>query len=159
LELVECFKEIMRDFPTGVTVVTSTWRGKPAGMTVNTFNSLSLNPPLVAFFADVTRGNHLPFVESSSFAVNFVDSPELLNSFAFRPLEERFKGVEYRIGSGGSPILAQAYAYLESSRERVMEVGDHVVIVGRVEAGARVRDPQPLVYYRRAYWRLCPLQP
>jgi len=152
--LSDVIREVMRSFPLGVAVVTTTWNGKSVGMTVNTFNSLSLNPPLVMFAADVTKGNDKPFRESKGFIVNLTDDEETLKTFAFSPVEERFKLVEYREVEG-MPLLSKAYAYVVAARREVLEIGDHAIIVGEVKFGERMRDPTPLVYYMRDFRRLC----
>jgi flavin reductase (DIM6/NTAB) family NADH-FMN oxidoreductase RutF len=151
--LMEIVRTFMRQLPLGVAIVT-TWNDGPFGMTVNTFNSLSLNPPLVMFSADRTRGNHRPFLDSSHFAVNLVEDIELLDKFAVSPLAERFKGVTYIKGQGGSPILQSAFAYLEAKVRDELIQGDHSIIVGEVMDGKVLRDGEPPVYYKRTYWRL-----
>ena len=100
----------MRNFPLGVVVVTTKWSDNLVGMTVNTFNSLSLDPPLVMFAADKTKGNEIPFKESEGFIVNFIDNKEIFNTFAFKPVKERFNGIKFYEGFKGIPILAESYA-------------------------------------------------
>jgi flavin reductase (DIM6/NTAB) family NADH-FMN oxidoreductase RutF len=106
------------------------------------------------FAADVTKGNDIPFRESKGFIVNLTDDEETLKTFAFSPVEERFKLVEYREVEG-MPLLSKAYAYVVGARREVLEIGDHAIIVGEVKFGERMRDPTPLVYYMRDFRRLC----
>lgn len=146
----------MRNFPLGVVVVTTRWRDSLVGMTVNTFNSLSLDPPLVMFAADRTKGNEIPFKESEGFVVNFVDNEEIFNIFALKPVKERFKEIKFFEGFRGMPILADSYAYIEAKKYGTYDIGDHTIIIGEVINGKIVRDKfSPLVYYNRDYWKLC----
>ena len=152
----EIIKNIMRNFPFGVVVITTKWKDKFVGMTVNTFNSLSLNPPLVMFVADRTKGNEIPFKESEGFIANFVDNEEVFNTFAFKPVKERFNGIKFYEGFKGMPILVESYAYIEAKRYATYDIGDHTVIVGEVLNGRVIKnDISPLVYYKRGYWKLC----
>jgi len=152
----EIIKDIMRNFPLGVVVVTTNWSDKLVGMTVNTFNSLSLNPPLVMFAADRTKGNEIPFKESEGFIVNFIDNKELFNIFAFKSVKERFNGIKFYEGFKGMPILAESYAYIEAKRYTTYDIGDHTIIVGEVINGKTIKDTlSPLVYYNRDYWKMC----
>jgi len=152
----EIIKDIMRNFPLGVVVVTTKWSDNLVGMTVNTFNSLSLDPPLVMFAADRTKGNEIPFKESGGFIVNFVDNKEIFNTFAFKPVKERFNGIKFYEGFNGMPILADSYAYIEAKKYSTYDVGDHTIIIGEVINGKIMKDNfSPLVYYNRGYWKLC----
>ena len=148
-------KSIMRFFPLGIVVITTKWSDNLVGMTVNTFNSLSLNPPLVMFSADKTKGNDIPFRESLGFVVNFIDNKQIFDTFAFRPVKERFKEVKFFEGINGYPILSESYAYIEAKKYGVYDIGDHAIIVGEVIHAKIVRDNfEPLVYYNRDYWKL-----
>ena len=151
----DIIKTIMRHFPLGVVVVTTKWGDNLVGMTVNTFNSLSLNPPLVMFAADKIKGNDIPFRESQGFVVNFVDSEETLKIFAYKPVKERFNGLKFYEGKTGSPILSESYAYIEAKKYGVYDIGDHAIIVGEVIDGKIIReDFNPLIYYNRNFLRL-----
>ncbi|AAY81526.1 flavin reductase family protein [Sulfolobus acidocaldarius] len=151
----ELLRNVMRNFPLGVAIVTTNWNGRYIGMTINTFNSLSLNPPLIMFSADRIKGNDKPFRESNGFVINFVDNEKLLDIFAFKDVKERFDGIEVQEGKTGSPIFPQSYAYLEARKYQIHDVGDHSIIIGEVIDGKIFKeDFSPLVYFRRAYWKL-----
>ncbi|MBB5254856.1 flavin reductase family protein [Sulfurisphaera ohwakuensis] len=153
--MAEVIKSIMRKFPLGVAIITTVWKGELVGMTVNTFNSLSLNPPLVSFFADRMKGNDIPYKESKYFVVNFTDNEELFNIFALKPVKERFREIKYKEGIGGCPILYDSYAYIEAKLYDTIDVGDHSIIVGEVIDGYQIRDNfTPLVYMNRKYYKL-----
>ncbi|MCY0860136.1 MAG: flavin reductase family protein [Sulfolobaceae archaeon] len=145
-------KTIMRKFPNGVAIATTSWKDTLFGMTVNTFNSLSLNPPLIYFVADKTVSNDIPFRESDYFAINLVDNVQILDLFAReKNIEERFRKVKFRRGIGNIPILEESYAYFEAQLYDVVDEGDHAIIVGKVLSGTLIREPKPVVYYDRGY--------
>ncbi len=132
------FRQVMGQFATGVTVVTTTSQGKPSGLTVSSFTSLSLNPPLVLICVD-RASNTLPlFRESKIFAVNFLTAKQvhLSRSFAM-PSEDRFEHfchVPYHIASTGAPILDDILAFVDTRLVAEYPGGDHVIFVGEVEA-------------------------
>ncbi|AOL16691.1 flavin reductase [Sulfolobus sp. A20] len=152
----EKIKSVMRLFPLGVVVVTTRWKDTLVGMTVNTFNSLSLNPPLVMFSADKVKGNDLPFKESEGFIVNFVDKKEILDIFAMKPVKERFNYVKYFEASNKMPVIADSYAYIEAKKYSVVDIGDHAIITGEVINSVIVRnDFKPIIHFNRAYRQIC----
>mgnify|MGYP001772519559 CR=1 FL=1 len=152
----EIIRNVMRNFPFGVVVITTKWKDNLVGMTVNTFNSLSLDPPLVMFAADKTKGNEIPFKESEGFIVNFIDNEDIFNTFAFEPVKERFNRIKFYEGFKGMPILVESYAYIEAKKYATYDIGDHTIIVGEVINGKIVKSNfSPLVYYNRDYWKLC----
>ncbi|BFH73797.1 flavin reductase family protein [Sulfurisphaera javensis] len=153
--MAEVIRSIMRYFPLGVAIITTNWKGEFVGMTVNTFNSLSLNPPLVSFFADRMKGNDIPYRESEYFVVNFIDNEKILDTFANKPVKERFKMVKFREGLGKSPILLDDYAYIEAKLYKVIDVGDHAIIIGEVIDGEKIRNNfEPLIYVNRSYYKI-----
>lgn len=151
----EEFKKVMRMYPLGVSVVTTRWKDVLVGLTVNTFNSLSLNPPLVSFFADRVKKNDVPFKESAKFVVNFTDSQEVLDTFATKPVKERFKMTKYFENEEKLPILTDSYAYIVADKYDSIDVGDHTIIVGKIKDIKILREKfDPIVYFNRKYYKL-----
>ncbi len=108
------FRRALGNFATGVTVVTAaTANGRKVGVTANSFNSVSLDPPLVLWSIDKRSNSHEVFEEASHFAVNVLaaDQIDLSNNFA-RPKDDRFAEIEYQPGEGGSPVFADCAAAL-----------------------------------------------
>lgn len=147
------FRTVCGYFTTGVTVVTAAGPDGPLGMAVNSFASVSLDPPLVLFCASRTSGT-LPGIETSgSFAVNVLASGQeaLARGFAGKG-GDRFAGVAYRSGVTGSPVLTGALAYLECRIEAEHDGGDHLIVVGRVvDLDVLDEGGDPLVFYRGGY--------
>ncbi|HWL42123.1 MAG TPA: flavin reductase family protein [Ilumatobacter sp.] len=141
-------------FATGVTIVTAAGRAgePPIGMTVSSFNSVSLDPPLVLFsIADNARSLEA-LSEAPAYAVNVLaaDHVDLSNRFA-RPSEAKWDGVDYEPGHLGVPCLPGALAAFECRPYATYDGGDHVIFVGEVVAHRSLPDAQPLVFYRGAY--------
>ncbi|GGP78704.1 flavin reductase family protein [Saccharothrix coeruleofusca] len=149
----ERLREVLGHFATGVAVVTSVSPSGDLGMTVNSFTSVSLSPPLVLVCARHESRTGRGIEESGAFAVNVLcrDQEELSRRFC-GPAEHRFDGVPVRAGRSGAPVLRSALAYLDCCLEEAVEAGDHRILIGRVlEAGSR-GDEEPLVFFRGAYW-------
>jgi flavin reductase (DIM6/NTAB) family NADH-FMN oxidoreductase RutF len=132
------FRQVMGQFTTGVTVVTTRSKDGLAGLTVNSFTSVSLEPPLVLICVDV-NSTALPFIRASgNFAVNILTSEQEDLSRCFATTSsERFKHfchASYHVASTGSPILDEALAFIDSRIVEEYPGGDHVIFLGRVEA-------------------------
>lgn len=149
------FRRALGNFASGVTVVTSaTAEGRPLGVTVASFASLSLDPPLVLICLDnrISMCEHLR--QADRFAVNILaeDQAHVSNQFASR-VDDRFAGVDHRPGVTGSPVLTAALASIECRVVERCPGGDHTIFLGHVEA-TEVRDERPLIYFRSRYGRL-----
>lgn len=141
-------------FATGVTVVLAEHAGERWGMTVNSFTSLSLDPPLVLFCAQ-TDSSVLRAIEASgAFTVNILTSEqgEISGRLARRGGPEKMQGIETVRASCGAPRLAGALAWFECALESCRAAGDHQIVIGRVlDGGYREPGPEPLLFYRGAY--------
>lgn len=123
-------------FLTGVTVVTThDTAGAPIGFTANSFASVSLDPPLLLVCLAKTSRNFQTFTNASCFAVNILsqDQKDVSNAFA-RPVEDRFAHVAWEVGPHGSPVFAGVAAWFDCSLHEAVSGGDHVILVGRIEA-------------------------
>ena len=149
------FFGIMSAFPTGVAIVTTLDPdGTPRGLTTNAVTSVSAEPPILLVSVD-RRSRTLPaLLHSKRFVINFMrdDCAEICALFASKA-DDKFSSVAWTPGLGGVPILHQgAVAHAECSTLEELEVGDHVVVTGLVEAGSPPRPADvPIVYYRRQY--------
>lgn len=131
-------REVMSAYPTGVTIVTGLGDDDvPYGLTVNSFTSVSLDPPLVLICIGHTSTSHDRLVAADGFAINILaaDQAEIAMRFASEPSDGRFDGVSWAPGSfGGRPLLDGVVASLECEMESVLEGGDHSIVLGRVVA-------------------------
>jgi len=153
------FRAALGTFATGVTIVTARdASGAPIGLTANSFNSVSLDPPLVLWSLAREAGSMPHFQRGSHYAINILaaDQRELAERFSRRE-PDRFAGVAFREGSGGAPILEGAAAVFECfNRSRYAE-GDHVIFVGEVEHCERSEGAQPLIFHGGRYFTELPL--
>ena len=143
---------VLGRYPTGVTVVTAvTETGGPAGLTVNSFTSLSLEPPLVLWCLRRVSASRQVFETESHFAVNVLgwDQDEIARRFS-GPEGNRFRGVSWQPGPHGVPILDGTVACLVCRRESTLPGGDHLIMTGRVE-DCWASDGQALLFRDGGY--------
>jgi flavin reductase (DIM6/NTAB) family NADH-FMN oxidoreductase RutF len=156
------FFEIMASFPSGVAVVTTLdEQGRPRGLTTTAVASVSADPPQLLVCVDL-GSRTLPALRASRrFVVNFIreGESELALHFASKA-EEKFEDVVWRPTESGLPLLSEAaLAWAECETVDELESGDHVVLFGRVEAGAGPSDDDvPLMYYRRSWGVWAPVE-
>lgn len=134
---------------TGVTVVTTTDReGRPRGMTMNSFTSVSLDPPLVLVCVDYRAASYDAFVGSSGIAVHILgsDQQELARTFASKS-PDKFTDVDTVTGKGGAPVISDVHAWIDCATDRVVIAGDHAIILGRV-LDYDAQDRRPLGFYQ-----------
>lgn len=151
------FRRALGNFATGVTVVTATGTdGRQVGVTANSFNSVSLDPPLVLWSIDKRSSSHEVFEEASHFAVNILaaDQIDLSNNFA-RPKDDRFAGIDYETGEGGSPVFVDCAARFHCEKYQQLDGGDHWILVGKVLAFDDL-GRAPLLYHQGAYSMVLP---
>lgn len=153
----QAFRLALGRFPTGVCIMTTLGgAGEPVGLTVSSFNSVSLDPPLVLWSLQ-RRSPSLPvFRDAQRFAVSVLaeDQAALSNRFASR-IPDRFAGVRTSPGSGGLPLIDGAAAHFECATWRHYDGGDHLIILGRVERFAHWLRA-PLVFACGYYESLLP---
>ncbi len=151
------YRQVLGHFATGVTVVTTAEGATPAGLAVNSFTSVSIDPPLVAF--SVSRGSATwPRIRASGmFCVNILadDQEDLCRVFAGRS-QQRFQGVGWRAAGSGAPIIAGVLAWLDCTLESEHDAGDHIMVMGRVHEMGVDHEGRPLVFYRGGYGRFEP---
>ena len=147
------FRGALGLFATGVTIVTAHHPGAGLiGITANSFNSVSLNPPLVLFSVANTARSLRAFLEAPGFAVNVLrkDQKGLSGRFA-RQGEDKWNGVPYVPGRFGAPILPETMAAFDCVHYAQYEGGDHLIIVGRVVAMEHDVQGEPLLYFGGRY--------
>ena len=148
------FRQAMGHFASGVTVVTTASTGELYGMTVSSFSSLSLNPPLVLICIDKSVPSHDMIRDSGRFVVNILEERQehLSRRFA-TTATDKFKGVAWHSGQLGLPVLDNTLAAIECRLRSALDGGDHTIFIGEV-LDAEVREGAPLLYYRRGYREL-----
>ena len=146
------YRRTCAQFATGVTVVTTVdSHGHPHGMTVNSFSSVSLDPPLVLVSIDLRNAILGHFISSSWFGVNVLaEHQEDLSRRFSSASENRFRDINWTAGVSGVPLLESVLAQLECSMVRTFEAGDHALLIGEVR-GARHNEGKPLVFFDSGY--------
>lgn len=147
------FRRALGQFPTGVTVITTLdSSGNPVGVTASSFNSLSLDPPLVLWSVDKSALSAEIFRSAEHFAVNVLSEEQvaLSNRFASRG-EDKFKDVERVAGLGGCSLFDGVAARFECRTWASYEGGDHWILVGEVMSYSHNTDLAPLVFARGGY--------
>ena len=154
----EEFTDVLRLFAAGVTLVTSRSGERLHGMTVTAFSSISADPPLVAVVIDRKHTMHAILAEDgAAFAVSFLgqEHEELSNRFAFEKDEDRFARGAWETATTGSPVLADALAWLDCTVVARHDAGSHTIYIGEVEESRVPRaDGAPLIYWNRGYRRV-----
>jgi 3-hydroxy-9,10-secoandrosta-1,3,5(10)-triene-9,17-dione monooxygenase reductase component len=151
----ELMRSILRRYPTGVAVITALDGGRPIGMAVGSFTSVSLDPPMIGFFVDRSSTTWPQILEFGAFAVNVLGEhqADLSQQFSVRGVD-RFRGVPWDYGHNGGPVIDGAVMVVESDIVDVIEAGDHLFVMGsvvRIHAG---EDVGPLLFYGGGYARI-----
>ena len=146
------FRAALSTFATGVTIVTTVEdSGEPVGMTASSFNSVSMDPPLILWSVTKSALSAPVFKAAKDFAVHVLASSqvELSNRFA-RSGSDKFAGLQYAVNVGGCPVLAECVARFDCQTWQVYEGGDHWIIVGRV-VNIEKRNDEGLVFCDGSY--------
>ena len=146
------FRRALGQFATGVTVVTArTPDGRKVGVTVNSFSSVSLDPPLVLWSLSRQAPSLADFTHAPYFAINVLAANQHHISRQFStPLPDKFSGVEFHEGSAGVPLLSGVNAHFFCRNVRQYDGGDHVIFLGEVE-DYKYTDGEPLVFHSGRY--------
>lgn len=155
------FRRILGHYPTGVCVITARDAdGAASGMVVGSFTSVSLDPPLVAFFPDKGSSSWPRIEKTGRFCVNILgeEQGDLCRRFASK-IENKFEGVSHRLSDAGLPILDGVVAWIDCTLEAVHEAGDHYIVLGRVRAlDSDHPDARPLLFFRGGYGGFAPFE-
>jgi flavin reductase (DIM6/NTAB) family NADH-FMN oxidoreductase RutF len=153
------FRAALGMFATGVTIVTARRPdGSLVGLTANSFNSVSLDPPLVLWSLSRNAGSMPVFERGSHYAINILAAEQhvLAERFASKTAD-RFADVPFREGAGGAPVLEGAAAVFECFNRSQYEEGDHVIFVGEVERCTWRPGLPPLIFHGGRYFTELPL--
>jgi flavin reductase (DIM6/NTAB) family NADH-FMN oxidoreductase RutF len=148
------FREILSHFPSGVTVVTTSVGEELWGMTVASFASLSLRPPLVLICIEKSVKTHDAIVASGHFGVSILaaSQADVSNRFASKA-DDKFEGIPFRRARRGSPLIEGAIASMECRVTEQLPGGDHTIFVGEID-DATTAPGDPLLYVRSGSHKL-----
>jgi len=148
------YRQVLGHFPTGVTVVTAMHEGKPIGMAIGSFTSLSLDPPAV-LFCPGNSSLSWPKIEShGSFCVNILadDQEDISRVFASKA-DDKFAEIGWKHSGNNCPVIDGVLAFIDCTIETVIESGDHYIVVGRVGDLEVRHEGGPLIFFRGGYGR------
>jgi flavin reductase (DIM6/NTAB) family NADH-FMN oxidoreductase RutF len=151
-EKINDFKQVMGNYPTGVTVITATAPdGTPVGMTVNSFASVSLDPMLILWSIDKRVSTYDIFTNAKQFAVHILaaEQAELCALFASHGLD-RFKNCNWEMSAEGLPVIEGAAGVLHCQMHTTIGGGDHRILIGEVKHIDN-HGKEPLLYHRRKF--------
>lgn len=147
------FRHVLGHYPTGVVVITAYEADEtPVSMVVGSFTSVSLDPPLVAFFPACSSTSWPRIAQVGKFCANILaaDQEDVCRRLSSRS-EEKFTGVPLRRSPGGLPLLEGAVAWIDCDVDTVHPAGDHFIVVGRVRALDVERPHTPLLFFKGSY--------
>lgn len=154
----EKLRFVMRQWSTGVSIVTTQYEGEQQGMTVSSFTSVSLDPQVVIISLANSARTHDMILKSSVFAITVLsDTQEYISTlFAGQATEsdDRFAGLKTESLSTGSPIIAGNLAYLDCKVISVQEFGSNSLFIGEVVETRIGEGGKPLIYYNQQYHKL-----
>ena len=157
------FRRVLGHYPTGVTVVTAACPGGPDGMTIGSFTSVSLDPPLVSFCPGHDSDSWARMRDVGSFCVNVLSAEQAGVSTTFASKgEDKFRDVLTRVEATGAPVIEGCLAWIDCRVEAIHTAGDHDIVVGRVVAlgvadGGSESPSGPLVFFKGAYGQVADL--
>lgn len=150
---IQEFRKTLAQFPTGVTVITTRDAERnPIGVTASSFNSVSVDPPLILWSIDKKAYSKEIFEKSEYFGVNVLthNQIDISNRFS-RKGDDKFKDIDYHNGKGDTPMLNEYSAQFECKTWNVYEGGDHLILVGEVVKYRHNETKPPLVFAHGNY--------
>jgi len=139
------FRNALGRFATGVTVITAVSADGPVGITVNSFSSVSMDPPLILWSPDRNSSRYADFTNCESFAVHVLAADQKPVCDAFVKSKAAFSNIEHVINENGLPIISNCLTVFECSKFNQFEAGDHSIVIGKVE-NVLLRSGQGLVF-------------
>lgn len=151
------FRRILGHYPTGVCAVTAMSDDVPVAMVVGSFTSVSLDPPLVAFFPDRKSTSWPKIRAAGRFCVNVLadHQQDICRSLSSKA-GNKFETVAYRLSASGLPILERVVAWIDCDLYAVHEAGDHFIAIGEAKATDIEQPTRPLLFFRGGYGQFFP---
>ncbi|MDL1911194.1 flavin reductase family protein [Chloroflexi bacterium CFX6] len=154
----ETLRRAMRAWTTGVAVITATYNGQRYGMTVNSFTSISLEPPLVSVTLKRLTHTHELVERSGEFAITILSAEQkhLSDRFAGKipHVADRFEGVETETLLTNAPLIKGGMAYFNCRVANAFPAGENTLFIAEVVAARGEGEGDPLVYHNRVFWKL-----
>ncbi len=155
-DLAAQYRCVLGHFPSGVVVVTGRCDDGPAGLTVQSFTALSLQPPMILLSIDRKSTTWPRIAATGKFAVNILAQGQEAVAMAFaKSGADKFAGIDWAPGEAtGAPLLRGCQAWIEAETAAVHDGGDHVIVTADVRSLRADSDVAPLIFFRSAFHRL-----
>lgn len=151
------FRNVLGQFCTGVTIITTVDDGEPVGFACQSFAALSLDPPLVLFCPTKGSRSWAAIERTGKFCVNVLAEEQQAVCARFGSREpDKFGGIGWEASPLGSPIIDGSLAHIDCTVETVHDGGDHYVVFGRISSMSEVKTERPLLFYRGQYTAIEP---
>jgi flavin reductase (DIM6/NTAB) family NADH-FMN oxidoreductase RutF len=151
------YKKAFSKFATGVTIVSTIDENNiKYGITVNSFNTVSIAPPLILFSIINGSTNEKHFTDGDFFNINILNEQQqdLSNHFANPNLQTTWENVKHGYSANNCPIISDTLATIECKKYRIYDGGDHSIIIGEVYNTQINNDKNPLIYFNSTYYNL-----
>jgi 3-hydroxy-9,10-secoandrosta-1,3,5(10)-triene-9,17-dione monooxygenase reductase component len=150
----QLFRHVIGHYPTGVAVITAMTDPGPVGLSMNSFTSVSLAPPLVLFCPSLTSSTWPQLREQGQIAINVLSAgQESVSRLFAAPVADRFGEVAWSPGRNGAPLLDDALGWLECTVQAEYPAGDHTVVIAEIDRmGVHDEIAEPLVFFRGSYY-------
>jgi flavin reductase (DIM6/NTAB) family NADH-FMN oxidoreductase RutF len=150
----ELFRHVLGHYPTGVAVITAMTPNGPVGMSMNSFTSVSLAPPLVLFCPSLTSTTWPQLRDAGHIAINVLSArQEPVSRMFAAPVPDRFSKISWSSGQNGEPLFDDALGWLECRVQAEYPAGDHTVVIAEIDRmGVHDEIAEPLVYFRGKYY-------
>lgn len=147
-------RHVLGHYPTGVAVITAVTPNGPVGLSMNSFTSLSLEPPLVLFCPALNSSTWPLLRDAGDIAINVLSAGQesVSRLFASRS-DDRFAEIAWTPGANGAPLLSDALGWLECTVQAEYPAGDHTVVIAEIDRmGVHAEISEPLVFFRGSYY-------
>ena len=145
------FKSVMRKFPTGVAIITINNNNNYFGKTVNSFASVSLNPPLVLFSLEKQSSSLKDYTKSSFFGINILARKQKKLSIFFSKLKPNWGDTKFFLSKNNIPLIEGSVANLNCKNTKTISQGDHIIFICKILEGQINTKLRPLVYLNSNY--------
>jgi len=154
------FRHVLGHYPTGVCAITTIHEGEPIGMTVGSFTSVSLTPPLVAFFPDRKSSSWQKIAAAKRFCVNVLGhhQQEVCAALASKS-GNKFEAISYSISRSNLPVIDDVVAWIDCDLQAVHEAGDHYIAIGEVNSLDVGHPHSPLLFLQGGYGQFASIGP
>lgn len=151
--LATAVRSVHRNYPSGLTIVTTLDADQPQGLAVSAFSSVSLDPPTVMVLVAYTSSNHGRFYTADTLGINLVSTDQVAVARRFATSGgDKFAGLAWHRGPNGAPILEDSFGHFEIAIQERILAHTHTMFIGRVLSAGFKTEASPLIYVRGGFY-------